>query len=443
MKVFSSKNRLVHLGSYPLEKLKRAETVDLSSVPDMFPLIFQRREMPDNIVNALGEYQAMLDAIRDGMINKVQAIIPEDPEARAQHLKAFGYFNVAAMIGICRLQDKSLLQRPILNPDIDRLAEALRTRQSKTLASGIDVIMADLKDSMEAPPSTIEGHTHAIIFLYHNPRALRQNETGCDWLLDAHAHRATLRASETTSVLANYIRLLGFDAKSHSGSASDVNLNSLAVAAGLVWLKDGELVAPFLGQSFGLSAITCKMDLAVDHPLSPPYQQTWLSGQGASWWLGDGGNKTVWNNDPYRRRRFVDGPHPFETLKRMENPTTFIDEERVARVPKRTDMFARAQFGDMRKRLQDGAKGGYYARKSAPSFAQRRALGAFVLLQDGLPNPDGTRPADSKRKADNRKATSYFLGADAVGLSRCPNWAWYSHDATGKKLIPPIQTPFL
>ena len=364
-----------------MERLKRISQVDLSSVPVIAPLNYQRPEIPENIVNAMGEYQAMLDAIRDGLINKVEAIIPQDPQTRADHLKAFGYFNDAAMMGICALPDVALLHRPILNPDIDRLVEALRTRQTKTLASGIDVIMADLKESMEAPPSSIEDHTHAIVCLYDNPRAFHQNEAGCDWLSDAHAHRAALRASETTSVLANYIRLLGFDAKSHSGSASDVKLSLLAVAAGFVWVKDAVLVAPFVGQSFGLSAITCKMDLAVDLPLAPPSQQTWLSGHGASWWLGKGGNKTVWNNDPYRRRRFVDGPHPFETLKRVENPTTFIDEERVARVPKRTDMFARAQLGDMGKRLQDGAKGGYYARKSEPSFAQRRALGAFVLLQ--------------------------------------------------------------
>ncbi len=437
MKVFSAKNRPVHLGPYPVERLKRTSKVDLSSVPDMAPLTFRRTEMPENIVNAMGEYQAMLDAIRDGLINNIEAVIPQDPRIRADHLKAFGYFNDAAMIGICALPDVALLDQPILNPDIDRLADALRTRQTKTLASGIDVIMADLKDSMEAPPSTIEDHTHAVVFLYDNPRAFQQNEAGCDWLCDAHAHRASLRASETTSVLANYIRLLGFDAKSHSASASDVNLNSLAVAAGLVWVKDGALVAPFVRHNFGLGAITCRMDLAVDLPLAPPSQQTWLSAQWASWWLGTGGNKTVWNNDPYKRRRFVDGPHPFETLKRAEKPTTFIDEEHVARVPKRTDMFARAQFGDMGKTLQEGAKGGYYARKSAPSFAQRRALGAFVLLQDGLPNPDGTRPTDSKRNADNLKATSYFLGVDAVGLSRCPDWAWYSHDATGEKIDPP------
>ncbi len=437
MKVFSAKNRPVHFGPYPVERLKRISNVDLSSVPDMAPLTFQKPEMPESIVNAMGEYQAMLDAIRDGLINKVEAVIPEDPQTRADHLKAFGYFNDAAMIGICALPDAAVLDLPILNPDIDRLADALRTRQTKTLASGIDVIMADLKDSMEAPPTTIAGHTHAIVFLYDNPRALKTRERGGDWLQDAHAHRASLRASETTSVLANYIRLLGFDAKSHSSSAREVNLNMLAVAAGLLWYHDGTLAAPFVAENFGLGAITCRMDLAVDHPLAPPSKQSWFHSKGLPWWLGTGGSKTAWNRDPYRTRRFVDGPYPFETLKRVNKPTTFIDEPRVARVPKRTDMFARAQFGDMGKALQEGAKGGHYARKSAPSFAQRRALGAFVLLQDGTPNPTGERPNDPQRNADNLKAASYFLGVDAVGLSRCPDWAWYSHDATGEKIDPP------
>ncbi|MEO0914746.1 MAG: reductive dehalogenase, partial [Pseudomonadota bacterium] len=35
------------------------------------------------------------------------------------------------------------------------------------------------------------------------------------------------------------------------------------------------------------------------------------------------------------------------------------------------------------------------------------------------------------------KATSYYLGIDAVGISRCPDWAWYSHDATGAEIDPP------
>ena len=139
---------------------------------------------------------------------------------------------------------------------------------------------------------------------------------------------------------------------------------------------------------------------------------------------------------PFARRDYVLGGHPFERLKRVDTPTTFIDEPRVARVPKRTDMFARAQFGDMGKKNQQMTTGGYFIRKSAPSMAQRRVLGAFVLLQDG-PAEDGPRPTDAALNTANIKAASYFLGVDAVGISRCPDWSWYSHDATGAPIDPP------
>ena len=105
-------------------------------------------------------------------------------------------------------------------------------------------------------------------------------------------------------------------------------------------------------------------------------------------------------------------------------------------------MFARAQFGDMGKEVQKGATNGHYAKKAPTSFAQRRALGAFVLLQDGPieTSPITSKPAsnqDEIKNADLIKATSHFLGVDAIGISRCPDWAWYSHDARGDVLVPP------
>lgn len=428
---FSSAKRPVHLGPYPLEKLRRQDHVATGPVPPMPPLSFHRPEDPACIVNAMGEYQAMLDAIRDGLVNKAQAEIPADPLERANHLKAFGYFNDASMVGTCRMTPEMALAEPVANPDIDRLAEDLRTRQTKTLASGIDMIMADLKDSMEAPPSGIETHSHAIVFLYENPRDPRPGEPGTDWLRDAAAHRGALRANETACVIANYIRLLGWDAKAHSATASDVCLHRLAVAAGLC-LPGETLTAPYIGQSFGLAAVTCTLELAPDRPLSPEQP-----GFRPGWWLGMGHTKSALNRDPFARRDFSAGPHPFERLKRVDVPTTYIDEARVARVPKRADMFARAQFGDMGKALQEGAKGGHYARKSAPSFAQRRALGAFVLIQDGPADEEAPRPVDPDLNALNIKAASYYLGVDAVGISRCPDWTWYSHDAVGDPIDPP------
>ncbi|MEM9317396.1 MAG: 2Fe-2S iron-sulfur cluster-binding protein [Pseudomonadota bacterium] len=414
-RLFSQKNRPVHLGRYGLERLARAESAPLAGLRPFPQLSYAHENRPHSVVNAMRDHQAMLDAIRDGLINKAMSETPSDLQERADHLKAFGYFADASMVGTCLLPAEAVLDAPYQNPDIARLAEDLKTRQTKTLASGIDMIMADLKESMEAPPSTIDGHSHAIVFLYEHPRAPEPGEVGTAWIADAMAHRSCLLAAETAVVIANYLRLLGHDARAHTASSSDVDLGRLAVAAGLAVAKDGVPVAPFVGAEFGLAAITTSFEIAPDAPLAAAAPM---------------------HPRPYANRRFVDGAHPFERLTRVDNPTTYIDEARVPRVPKRADMFARAQFGDMGKKLQDGAKGGHYARKAAPSMAQRRALGAFVLLQDG--EAAGDKVAyDPQDAADLVKATTYFLGVDAVGISRCPDWTWYSHNAAGEVIDPP------
>ena len=434
---FSTKTRPFHMGPYPLERLTRAPRgQDVSDVPQMQPLSFADLDTPHSLVNAMGDYQAMMDAVRDGLINRAVAEVPDDLTARAQHIKSFGYFGDASMVGICRLPGTALLSTPIRNPAIDQLAEDLRTKQTKTLASGIDVIMADLRDSMQAPPSSISGHDHAIVFLFEQNRAVRPDEKGAEWIVGTEDHRACLRANEAAVGVANYLRLLGYDSRSHSISTSDVDMNKLAVAAGLATVEDGKLVAPYIGTAFGLAVVTSTFEMETDAPLAPMADQPWFKTRGPAWWLGTSTSKNAMNRDPYAKRDFADGALPFETLKRKDTPTTFIDEDRVARVPKRTDMFARAQFGELGKKQQQAAAGGHYARKCALSAAQRRILGAFVLLQDGYAE-DVSPPTDAQRNAENVKAASYFLGVDAVGISRCPDWTWYSHDATGEPITPP------
>ncbi len=434
LRFFSDKNRPVHLGPFPLERAVRGPMPDPATIPPHPGLSFHRPDDPASIINAMADYQAMMDAIRDGFVNKARSACPDDATERANHLKAFGYFSDATMVGIGPLLPAARLSEPRQNPDIDRLSSDLKTRQTKTLASGIDMIMADLKESMDAPPSTIDGHHTALVFLYEIPRDPKPGECGTEWISDAQAHRACLRATETAVVIANYIRLLGWDAKAHSATSTDVDLNTCSVAAGLAYGSTGRVVNPWLGDRFGVAVVTTSFDLAHDAPLSPDQPKSLT--QGLAWKLGTNSARSGLNTNPFDSRRYVDGPHPFETLKRVETPTTYIDEPNVPRVPKRADLFARAQFGDMGKKLQDGAKGGYYARKAAPSSAQRRMLGAFVLLQDGPPE-NGPRPANLQSNADAIKATAYWLGVDALGISRCPDWTWYSHDARGDVIDPP------
>ena len=95
------------MGPYPYESLRRLDHVDLDAVPVFEKLDFQKSDAPSSIINAMGEYQAMMDAIRDGLINKTKARIPSDPKERAEHLKAFGYFSDATQVAICALPDKA------------------------------------------------------------------------------------------------------------------------------------------------------------------------------------------------------------------------------------------------------------------------------------------------------------------------------------------------
>ena len=117
-RIFSSKDRPFHQGPYPTERLARHTALpNLSDVPAMSQLSFRRDSDADSIINAMREHQAMLDAIRDGLVNKVVAQAPNCPQERANHLKSFGYFADASVVGTCLLPDAARLQQPFANPD--------------------------------------------------------------------------------------------------------------------------------------------------------------------------------------------------------------------------------------------------------------------------------------------------------------------------------------
>ena len=434
-KLFSDRNRPIHMGRFPTERLMRSSVCpDLKALVPWPVLDFQRPAASSSIVPAMAEFQAMMDAVRDGRANSVVSEIPSDLQERSNHLKAFAYFNDIAMVGVTALAADDHLATPRLNPEVARLAYALSTRQTKTLAAGIDMIMADLKESMAAKLESISHHTGALVFLVDYRRDPRPDESGCDWVQDAQAERAAVLGMETATVLANYLRVLGFSARAHSATTSDVELSRLAVKAGVAEVEGNQITHPWLGDRFGLAAVTTDMPLAYDQPLAAVQPKSAL--KSLDWIFGRHGGASRGNHDPYAARDYVSGAHPFETLKRVETPTTYMDEPNIARVPKRTDMFARAQFGDMGPQVQKGATGGHYVRKAAPSAAQRRLLGAFVLLQDGEPAQD-MQQISPEKAGENIKAASYFMGIDATGLSRCPEWSWYSHDARGTPIIPP------
>lgn len=246
MKLFCYKNRPVHLGPYPLERLRRQrEKLYLAAVPEMKPVSYVDEVEPESLTNAMTRYIGMLDVVRDGTVTPAKAEMPDDPQERSDHLKAAAYYYDATMMGVCELPKEALLAEPMCNPAVAGLAAKLEKGQPKTFAAGIDVIYADVLESARKQLGPVDHHTHAIVMLVEYTRDPSPDEPGKEWFHDAQAQRAGVLAANTAVLLSSHIPPLG-----------------------------------------------------------------------------------------YETRDFHMGAYPFEKLKRVETPTTFIDEPRVPRFPK-------------------------------------------------------------------------------------------------------------
>ena len=437
MNFFSTRNRPFHLGPFPLEKLQRTEfEPDLAAASEMTPLAFNS-ENPESISHSIARFLALMDTVRDGNCNDIKAEIPEDLTERSNHFKAASYYFDASMVGITSLSPAHQLETPIRNPMIDGIRKELEEGQPTTYAAGVDAIYADILEATKKKYQNISSHKSALVFLIEYTRDPTSGEKGTEWIIGTQRERASLLTANVSVVIANYLRLLGYSARSHTQTTTEVDLNRLAVASGLCLVSDGKLVNPFVEDRFGLAAVTTDLELQPDMPLDVSRTGQETMSNKLAWQFGVGTGKRKSTSIPYKDREFRLGPHPFEKIKRVEEPTTLIDEARVPRFPKRADFFARALFGDMGKSVQEAAKGGFYVMKSPIGACARRALGALLLLQFGdARGPVSKSTECPEANADNIKAACYYLSTDAVGLSRAPEWAYYSHDSGGNELKP-------
>jgi hypothetical protein len=115
---------------------------------------------------------------------------------------------------------------------------------------------------------------------------------------------------------------------------------------------------------------------------------------------GHGHGKGALNRDPFARRDFHQGAHSVRDLKRRDEPTTFIDHERVPRFPKRADFFARALFGDLGKgagRGQERALRDEEPDRRLRASGVGRAAAAAVRRRARPGVADHRRPAAQRR----------------------------------------------
>jgi reductive dehalogenase len=388
MRMYSHRQRPYHLGAFPLERLRRAgpdEAID-AAAPGLQPADREAAN-GDAIAHAIPEYTELFRQFLEGPTAPAHAPVPDDPVARANNLKASAYFLDACMAGVCTLQ------------------------------------AGDWREG-NGP-----GHTHAFVYLVEFGREPGPAEPGHAWIADSNAARTDMRATEIAVVLSGYVRWMGFDARGHANGAAALNLEALAVRAGLVRTEDGVLVAPYLQRGFRIGAVSCSYVMATDAPLAATGP---LVPPDAAVLLGLDGSLPAWWADEQARRPLHLGRYPMEKIKRVPQPTTLVQRERIQRVPKRGDFFKRAEAGDM------GAK----AQQERPRFAMKHpyALGMAPLIRNMVPLQGTREPlqptgiggdlSDPQRNADAIKALGYFLGADFVGICEAEPWMYYSHDDT-------------
>lgn len=441
VRLFTHAKRPVSAGPFPLERLTRNDS-PAGDLPrsQTAPFAVGDENNKVSIRNAMQDYFNIMDRMRIGPTVPREAPIPSDLDERSAHLKAACYYMDASMAGVCRLDELALLESPVVN------ATLLDAKEREYAAGSADNKMAEVsvREGREAWARSQEKdadfkHDFALVILSEYTREPDPSEPGGSWIAGSQAQRAALRSAEVGAVVVNYLRFLGFESRLHTATASDVDLLALAGACGLAEAVAGDdgrhrFVNPFVGERFGLAVVTTKMPLAPDAPLAAGVG---AKSPGFKWWLGYGGTRSGMAGELYKDRPFHLGLYPMETVKRVAEPTTFIDADKVPRSPKRHDMFLRAALGDLGAKAQKELDGFRMITKSPFGHAMIPVLGGMVPLQYGEQASEidpSTR--DAKKNAEAVKAALYYLGADMVGICEIPDYAWYSHDTDGSDIKP-------
>lgn len=389
----ASESRPYHLGPFPLEVLARdAGVICAESARPRVAAPPPRPVADTPYARAVARYDALFRSFVDGGTAPARAPVPDDPARRAVDIKGGAYFLNASQVGICRLPDSAWL--------------------------------------LGAEPT---AHGFAVVILVEHGRLPEQGNPALQWIGDSAAATFDMRAGSLAVVVAGHIRRMGFAARAHTAADGHVDLDRLAVLAGLATRAgDGRLVNPFIDGGFALAAVTTDYALAVDLPLDP----TASGPSPARYWWGIGG--AVSGRE--RRRRAARATHlsayPMEQVKRVDRPTTLILDDEVPRVPKRAAFFERALRGDLGEKSK--AERGRFALKHPFAHAMTPLIRGMVPLQDGAvaerPAPDDLD--DPAANARAIKSLSYFLGADLTGICEIPRYAWFSHKEDGTPIEP-------
>ena len=388
MRLFSGKNRPVHMGPYPYERLTRAGSEPARPAYDARQPHHDADPADASAGSVLAPYFDLYRENRDGPVAPTPAPLPDDPARRADNLKAGCFFLDANGAAICELPPEA--------------------------------------NTWGVPAD----HTHALLILVHHGKSPLPDEACFDWISGAEDAFADLRAAEIACCLAGYIRNLGFAAQAYFSYADCdmIPLAGLAVKAGLLAEKDGEPCHPFSERGFRIAAVTTSYSVLVDTPLAGMSGLDRRRAQTALWFMAGQGLASPLEDRPGRALHL--GRYPMDSVKRVDRPTTLVDESKIQRVAKRAEFFQRALMGDLGDKAKRERE--RFATKNPYALAMTPFIRGMVPFQHGpAAVPAVAAKDDAQRNAEAVKGLAYHLGADMVGICEAKTYAWYTHDAAG------------
>jgi NAD-dependent dihydropyrimidine dehydrogenase PreA subunit len=160
------------------------------------------------------------------------APIPDDPRVMSRHLKSFGYFLGADVMGIGPLSQSAVYTYDVRNRRI------------------------------EAP------YKYAIVFGVRKNEMTVSASNGWDDIMDACSMQAYQRLAMQTEQLAAYLRQLGHDAVPTAMDRYLTVMPQVILEAGLGEVcRMGIVLNPFLGCNFKAAAVLTNVELELDKPI--------------------------------------------------------------------------------------------------------------------------------------------------------------------------------
>ena len=118
---------------------------------------------------------------------------------------------------------------------------------------------------------------------------------------------------------------------------------------------------------------------------------------------------------------------PVKRLKRVDRPTTFIDDNKVQRISECDSGFMLARRGRYGPTFKDWAPQDPLSTAEAWIMSNMRHYVDGIAAKQKAPIPD-----DPRLLSRHIKETAYFLRADAVGICKLPPYTVYSHNVDGR-----------